>query len=181
MFCLFLSVSLCFSLAFFGLPLFQFLFLCLSLVLFFFSSFLSFFFAFFWFLVFVSFFPSLSYLLLFHERNNMQIVNYKGFFVHQSFLFVSFPVLFSLSNPLFLSLLFLILSYVFCSTSMFLVSKQTSWKTAMFGQEGSCNKTFILWTCVLQNVESYRFLWALFGQILVCSKATIQIGMSAHF
>ena len=37
-FCLFLSVTLCFSLAFLGLPLFQFLFLCLSL--FFFSVFL---------------------------------------------------------------------------------------------------------------------------------------------
>ena len=56
-FCLFWSVSLCFSLAFLGLPLFQFLFLCLSLVLFFLSSFLSFFFAFFWFLAFsLSFF-----------------------------------------------------------------------------------------------------------------------------
>ena len=40
-FCLFLSVSLCFSLAFFGLPLFQFLFLCLSLSLLFFSFFLT--------------------------------------------------------------------------------------------------------------------------------------------
>ena len=40
-FCLVLSVSLCFSWAFFGLPLVQFLFLCLSLVLFFLSSFLS--------------------------------------------------------------------------------------------------------------------------------------------
>ena len=45
-FCLFLSVSLCFSWAFFGLPLVQFLFLCLSLVLFFLSSFLSFLFCF---------------------------------------------------------------------------------------------------------------------------------------
>ena len=42
-FCLLLRVSLCFSLAFFGLPLFQFLFLCLSLVIFFiFPSCLSF-------------------------------------------------------------------------------------------------------------------------------------------
>ena len=37
-FCLFWSVSLCFSLAFFGLPLFQFLFPCLSRVLFLFLS-----------------------------------------------------------------------------------------------------------------------------------------------
>ena len=45
---LFIFESLpCFSLACLGLPLFQFLFLCLSLVLIYFSSFLSFFFAFF--------------------------------------------------------------------------------------------------------------------------------------
>ena len=49
---------LCFSLAFFGLPIFHFLFFCLSLILFFLPSFLSFFIAFFWFLVLVSFFFS---------------------------------------------------------------------------------------------------------------------------
>ena len=42
-FCLFLSLSLCFSLAFLGLPSFQFLFLCLSPVILLSSSFLSFF------------------------------------------------------------------------------------------------------------------------------------------
>ena len=78
----FLVVSLCFSLAFFGLPLFQFLFLCLSLVLFFLSSFLSLFFAFFWFLVFVSFFPFLSSLLLFHERNTSRYSITCFFFVN---------------------------------------------------------------------------------------------------
>ena len=56
-FCLFLSLSLCFSLAFFGLPLFQFLFLCLSLVLFFCLPCL------FCLLSFGSFFLSLSFLL----------------------------------------------------------------------------------------------------------------------
>ena len=80
---LFLSVSLCFSLAFFGLPLFQCLFLCLSLVLVFLSSFLSFLL-----LSFVSLFLSLfccfclSSLLLFHERNNIKIFNYKPFFIN---------------------------------------------------------------------------------------------------
>ena len=54
-FCLFLSLSLCFSLAFFGLPLFQ---LCLSTIIFFFSSFLSA-----SLLSFTSFFLSLSFLL----------------------------------------------------------------------------------------------------------------------
>ena len=67
-FCLFLSVSLCFSWAFFGLPLVQFLFLCLSLVLFFLSSFLSFSFCFLLVPFFLSFFIFLSSLLLFHEN-----------------------------------------------------------------------------------------------------------------
>ena len=110
-FCLFLSVSLSFSLAFFGLPLFQFLFFFFSLSLslslsrscpFFFL--LVFFIAFFWFLVFVSFFPFLSSLLLFHERNNIKILNCKVF-LHQYFLFLVSCLVF-LSNPFFLSLLF---------------------------------------------------------------------------
>ena len=99
-FCLFLSVSLCFSLAFFGLPLFLVIFLCLSLVLVLFSSFLSFF-CFLLVLVFVSFFPFLFSLLLLHERNNITILNCK-MFLHQSFLFFWFPVLLFLSNPFFL-------------------------------------------------------------------------------
>ena len=78
--CLFLSVSLCFSLAFFGLPLFQLIFLCLSLriVLFFFLPVFLFCFIL---LVFVSFFPFLSSLLLFHEKNNIKIFNYKVSFI----------------------------------------------------------------------------------------------------
>ena len=74
---------------FLGLPLFQFLFLCHSLLLFFISSFLSFFLALFCFLVFVSFFPFLYSLLLFHEKNNFKILNYKVF-LHQYFLFFGF-------------------------------------------------------------------------------------------
>ena len=74
-FCFFLSVSLSFSLAFFRLPLFHFLFLCLSVFLFFLPSFLSFFFASFLFLVLVSFFLFLSSVLLFLEKNNIKIFN----------------------------------------------------------------------------------------------------------
>ena len=86
-FCLFLVCLVLSLFAFFGLPLFQFLFLCLSVALFFLPSFLSFFFAFFLFLVFVSFFPFLSSLLLFHEKNNIKIFNCNYFF----------PEIFSLS------------------------------------------------------------------------------------
>ena len=123
---LFLSVSLCFSLACFGLPLFQFLSLSLSLsfslffffslslslslsfslslclVIFSLSSFLSFVFAFFWFLVFVFFFHFLTSLLLFHERNSIQRLNYKVLFssilshVLVSYLVFSFKSLFYL-------------------------------------------------------------------------------------
>ena len=77
-FCLFLSVSLCFSLA---LPLFQFLFLCLSLPLFFLSSFLSFFFAFFCFLVFVSLFPFLL-CFCFMKRTTSKYSITKLFFIN---------------------------------------------------------------------------------------------------
>ena len=92
-------------LTFFGLPLFLFLFLCLSVVIFFLPSFLSFFFAFFLFLVFVSFFPYLSSLLLFHEKKNIQIFNC-NFFPEISSLSFGFLSCFSVSNPFLLSLLF---------------------------------------------------------------------------
>ena len=115
-------------LTFFGLPLFLFPFLCLSVPLFFLPSFLSFFFAFFLFLVFVSFFPYLSSLLLFHEKKNMKIFNC-NLFSWNIFSFFWFPVLLFCFKSLFLIFaFFLILSYVFSSTSMFLVSKITNWE-----------------------------------------------------
>ena len=96
-FCLF-SVFLFLSpLALLGLPLFLFLFLCLSF--FFFSFFLPSCLCFCFILVpcfclFLSFFLSLSSLLFFHERNNIQILNCK-FFLLKSFLFFCFlPFLF---------------------------------------------------------------------------------------
>ena len=113
-------------LTFFGLPLFLFLFLCLSVVLFFLPSFLSFFFACFLFLVFVSFFPYLSSLLLFHEKKNIKIFKCKFFLKYFLFLLVS-CLAFLFQIPFSYLCLFLILSYVFCSTSMFLVSKRTNW------------------------------------------------------
>ena len=124
-FCLFLSVSLCFSLAFFGLPLFQFFFLCLSLsivLLLFFSSCLSFLFSFgslFLPLSFLFFLPYFCFMKKQHANIKLQM------FFHQSFLFLFF-FLFSLSNPFSYLCFSLISIHVFCSTSMFLVSKQTS-------------------------------------------------------
>ena len=125
----------------FGLPLFHFFFLCLSLFLFFIPSFLSFVFACFWFLVFVSFFLLMSSLILFHEKNNIKLWNYKAF-VHQSFLILLVSsLLFSFKSPFLIFAFFLIVSFVFCSTSMFSLKMQVQ-KTPIFGQEGGCNITF---------------------------------------
>ena len=158
------SVSLSFSLSFFWPPSF-----CVSLslslffLLFFLSSFLSLFFAVFWFLVFVSFFLFLSSLLFFHERNNIKKFNCK-FFSSSRFSFFLVSYLFFFQVPFSYLCYFLILSYVFCSTSRFLVSKQTTKKkkTDIFGQKGGRNKTFFLSTSALQNVKSYRFFLAIF-------------------
>ena len=156
-------------LTFFGLPLFLFLFLCLSVVLFFFPSFLSFFFAFFLFLVFVSFFTFLSSLLLFHEKKNIKRFNCNFFLKYFLFLLVS-CLAFLFQIPFSYLCFFLILSYVFCSTSMFLVSKRTNWKAQKNKKNQLQQNGVFLWTCVLQNVKSYRFFLPLFCQILVVQK-----------
>ena len=57
---------------------------------------------------------------------------------------------------------FLILSYVCCSTSLFLVSKNPSSKNTNFWSKGGLQHNGVfLSTCVLQNVKSYRFLGGL--------------------
>ena len=182
--CLFLSVSLCFSLASFGLPLFQVFFLCLSLLLVLFSSFLCFFFALFCFLVFVSFFFFLSSLLLLHEKNNIKILTYKVF-LHQYFLLFWFPVFFSLWNPFLLSLhcpdfklcfLFNIIVFGFKKNPSWKKKKHKCWV-----KRGVATKRYFLWACVLQNVKSYRFLGPCFWQSLVDVQKHYKIGISAHF
>ena len=165
---LFLSPS-----TFFDLPLFLFLFLCLSLALVCLSSFLSFFipsclscllsFCF----LFLSLFIFISSLLLFSGQNNMKILNY-DLFLHRSFLFFMVSCLVFPFKSLFLIFVFLILSYVFCSTWMFLVSRQTTLKTHFFWWKGVLQQNgFFLSTCVLQNVKSYRFFCPFFCPILV--------------
>ena len=132
--------------------------LSLSLSLFFFSFFLPSCLSFllsFCFFVFVSFFIFLSSLLLFHEKNNIKILNYKVF-VHQSFLiFVGFLSSFFFQIPFPYLFSFPDFKFCFCSTSVF--SLNASSKTHFF-QKRVCNITvFFLSTCVLQNVKSYRF------------------------
>ena len=150
-FCLLLSVSLCFSWAFFGLPLVQFLFLCLSLSL---SlslscSFLSFFLLVFLFLLyFGSFFSLFLSFSVFFAFVSWKLTTSKDsiakFFFINPVSFFGFLSCFLFQIPFSYLCFFLVFSYAFCSTSMFLVSKNTSWKTPIFGQKGSCNKTGFL-------------------------------------
>ena len=163
-----------FLLSLFWLPPFQFLFLCLSLLLVFLSSFLSFLFAFFWFLVFVSFFPFLSSLLLFHASNNIKTFNYKVLF-HQSFLFLGVSCL---GIP-FSYLCFSCFKLCFLFNINVFGFKTNKLKTHIFGQQGGCSKCS-LWACVLQNVKVIVFwgpFWTNFGW---CSEATINFVFQLH-
>ena len=142
-FCLFLSVSLCFSLAFFWPPPFS-IALSLSLSYYFLSFFLPvFLFAFFCFLVFVSFFPLLSSLLVFHEKNSIKFFNYKVVFIHL-LSFIVFCLVFSLKS---LFLIFVFPHFKLC----FFVEHQCIWfqktqvqKHQFLVKRGGCNKAFFL-------------------------------------
>ena len=74
--------------------------------------------------VFVSFFPFLSSLLLFQWKAQHQNIQLQFFF--NLFSLFWFSVLFFFPIPFSYLCYFLILSYVFCSTSMFLFSKPTT-------------------------------------------------------
>ena len=168
-------------LTFFGLPLFLFLFLCLSVVLFCFPSFLSFFFAFFLFLVFVSFFPFLSSLLFFHEKKNIKIFNCNFFL--KCFLFCCFLSCFSVSNPFFLSLLFPDFKLCFLFNINVFISKRTNWKAQKKQKKNNCNKTGFFYEPVFCKMSKVIvFFLPLFCKFLVdVQKNTIKIGISANF
>ena len=187
-FCLF-SVFLFLSAStFFGLPLVQFLFFCLSLslslsLLFcsFFLPFLSFFFL----LSFGSFFFSLSHFSFFfaflfwkeqHEMFKLQFI-FSSIFS----LFYGFLSCFSLSNPFFLSLFFLVFSYVCCWTSMYLVSKNTSWKTPILVKRGVATKRGFSIKLCFEKCEKLSFFAPFLANFWLMFKNTIQIGISAHF
>ena len=133
-FVFFFCVSLSFSLAFFGLPPFHFLFLCLSLFLFFLSSCLSFLLSF-CFLFLSLFFRFLSSLLLFHEKNNIKMFQLQSFCSSIRSHFCWFPLFFFLSNSLTLSLFFLILSFVFVQHQFFLWEMQVQKKSNKKGMQ----------------------------------------------
>ena len=154
-------------LACFDLPHFLFLFPCLSL--FFFSFFIPSCLCFL--LSFGSLFGSLSlffFLLWFSfMKGTTSKYSIASFFFISIFSFFSFlPFLFQVPFSYLCSCL--ILSYVFCSTSRFLISKQTTYKKKHFLVKGGvATKRVFLATCVLENVKSYRFFWPFFWQFLV--------------
>ena len=176
-FCLLLSVPLCFSLAFFGLTLFQFLFLCLSLVLFFDSSFLSFFFAFFWFLVFSLYFIFCLLCFVSWKKATSKYSIAKFFFINPlSFLF---PVVVSPLNP-FLSSLFFFPDFqlCFCSTSMLLVSKTEVEKHQFWVKRGVAT-TFIFHLCFVKS-EKLSFFGHVFGKFWLMLKKNTKKNVFRH-
>ena len=149
-------------LTFFGLPFFTFSFSvslfcsCLSFFLLVFLFWLSFSF------LFLSLFFVLSSVLLFLEKNNMKILNWNFFSSSKCSLFWVSCLVFSLKS------LFLIFVFSWFWVMLF-VQHHCFWfqknklKNTFFQKKGGCNKTgFFLWTCVLQNVKSYRFFFGIF-------------------
>ena len=182
MFCIF-SVFLFLSpLAFLGLPLFLFLFLCLSL-----SSFLSFFLLVFpfcfllapcfcLFLSFSFFFAYLSWKKQ-HQNIKLQVLS------SSIFSLFLFPVFFLFQVPFSYLCYVLILSYVFCSTSRFLISKQTTKKYIYFlVKRGVATKRFFYQPVFWKTWKVIVFFCVPFlGKSWVMFKNTIKIGISAHF
>ena len=152
------SLSLSLSLSFSLLPSFLLVFLFCFLVV----------------SVFVSFSLFLSSLLLFHEKNNI-----KHFFINPfSFLLLS-SLLFSFKSPFLVFAFFLILSFVFRSTSMLSFKNASSKKNTNFWTRGGFQHNFFS-TCVLQDVKSYCFLT--FLPIFVALREKhYKVGILAHF
>ena len=159
--CLFLSLSLCFSFAFFGLPLSQSLSLSLSLVLFFFFLFLSLF-CFLLVAFFVSFFPFVSSLLLFHERNNIKTFNCY-FFCSSIFLFF-----FGFLSCFFFSNLFLLSLFLFSDLKLCFIQHECFW----FQNK---QKTCLVKRGLQQNVFFFQLVFA------KCEKLSFFLGGGGLF
>ena len=160
-------------LTFFGLPLFHFLFLCLSVLLlsFFLPSCLSFL-AFFSFL-FLSPFFVLSSVLLFLEKNNMKILNWNFFCSSKCSLFWVSCLVFSLKS------LFLILVFSWFWV-MFFVQHHCFWfqktqveKHPILGQKGGCNITGFYEPVFCKMWKVIVFGRAFFGNFLVIFQKTL--------
>ena len=161
-FCVFLSVSLCFSLAFFFPPPFSIEILCLSLLLFFLSSFLSFFFAFFCCLVFVSLFPFLSSLLLFMKRTTSKYSITKLFFINRLSYF-GFLSCFLIEIPF--SCLCSFTDFKLCflfNINVFGFKKHKFKNTNFWSRGGLQQNVFCFMNLWFAKCESYRFFFAFF-------------------
>ena len=135
-FCFFSQCFPFFLPSLFRLPLFHFLFLCLSVFLFFLPSFLSFFLLPFCFLFWslFSFFFLLCFCFL--KRTTSKYSIRKFFFINPfSFLLVS-SLLFFYKFPFLIFAFFLILSFVFCSTSVFGFKECKFKKNTFFKKRG---------------------------------------------
>ena len=178
---LFLSVSLCSSLAFFlASPFFNFSFSVYLFFLFsFFPSFLSFFFAFFCFLVFVSFFPFLSSLLLFHEKSNIRKIDVQCF---SSSIFFDFLSSFLFEIPFSSLCFFADLKLCFCSPSLFLVSKNQVEKHHFLVKRGVATKRFFFMNLCFAKCDKLSFFWGHFwGKFWLMFKKHYKLGISALF
>ena len=157
----FLSVSLCSSLVFLGLPLFQFFFLSLSLifVLFFLPSCHSFLF----FLVPLFLFMSFLFCLLcfcFMKRTTSEKLMYKIFFINHFFGGVS-CLLFSLKSFFLIFVFFADLKLCFCSTSLFWVLKNQIEKHRFLVKRGLQQNGFFMTLC-FAKCEKLSFFWGHF-------------------
>ena len=173
-FCLF-SVFLFLSpLAFFDLPLFLFLFLCLSL--FFFSFFIPSCLCFL--LSFGSLFGSLSlffFLLWFSfMKGTTSKYSIASFFFINIFSFFSFLPFF-VSSSFFLSLLFpdFKLCFFVQHQGFWFPNKQLTKKKTVFGQKGGCNKTFFFYQPVFWKMSKVIVFFAIFWQFLVDVQKTL--------
>ena len=171
---LFLSVSLCSSLAFFGLPLFQFFFLCLSLLLLLFSFLPVFLFCFLLlpcFCLFLSF-SFFSAFVSWKEQHQKDWCTM--FFFINLFSFLISCLLFSLKSLFLLFVFFADLKLCFCSTSLFLVSKKPKLKNTNFWSKGGLQQNGFFYEPVFCKMwKVIVFLGPFFGQILVDVQKTL--------
>ena len=144
--------------------------LSLSLVMFFLSSFLSFFFACFWFLVFVVFLVCFCLFCFYFMKGTTSTYSIAKLFSSIISLFFGFPVLFSHWNPFFLSLIFLIFELCFLFNINVFGFKKHKLENTNFWSRGGLQQ-FCMSLC-FAKCEMLSFL-AIFCQILVDVRKTM--------
>ena len=112
-------------------------------------------------------------MLLFHERNNITILNYKGF-VHQSFLiFVGVLSFFSFKSP-FLIFVFLDFKFCFLLKINVILLKNASSKKTNFGSRGELQHNGFFINLCFAKCEKLSFIGGHFlGPIFVDFQKTL--------